>query len=68
MLHLAITPSILDKKLASNINNFVYFFIAHSRNFENMTSKEEMGKKELGVLEGSQSPQSCRCMTIFGDA
>ena len=47
MIHLAITPSVLDKKLTSNVNSLVQFFIEHSRMFHNMTAEEEMGEEEL---------------------
>ena len=47
MIHLAITPSVLDKKLASSVNSLDQFFIAHSRNYSNMTAEEEMGEEEL---------------------
>ena len=47
MLHLTISSSILDEELASDVNNFVYFFIVNSRNFEKMTAKEEMSEEEL---------------------
>ena len=39
MIHLAITPSVLDKKLASNVNSLVQYFVAHSRNLHNMTAE-----------------------------
>ena len=47
MINLAITPSVLDKKLASKVNSLDQFFIAHSRNGHNMTAEEEMGEEEL---------------------
>ena len=48
MIHLANTPSVLDKKLTSNVNSLDdQFFIAHSRNYHNMTAEEEMGEEEL---------------------
>ena len=47
MIHLAISPSVLDNKLASNANSLDQFFIAHSRNCRKMTAEEEMGEKEL---------------------
>ena len=47
MIHLATTPSVLDKKLASNVNSLDQFFIAHYRNCHNMTAEEEMGEEEL---------------------
>ena len=47
MIHLAITPGVLDKKLASNVNSLDQFFIAHSINCHNMTAEEEMSEEEL---------------------
>ena len=47
MIHLAITPGVLEKKLASNVNSLDHFFIAHSRNGHNMTAEEEMSEEEL---------------------
>ena len=47
MIHLAITPGVLDTKLASNVNSLDQFFIAHSKNCHNMTAEEEMSEEEL---------------------
>ena len=51
MIHLAITPSVLDKKLAGNVNSPDQFSIEqwreHSRNCHNVTTEEDMGEEEL---------------------
>ena len=46
-IHLAITPGVLDKKLASNVNSIDQVFIAHSINGHNMSAEEEMIEEEL---------------------
>ena len=47
MIHLAITPGVPDKTLASKVNSLDQFSIAHSRNCHSMTAEEEMGEEEL---------------------
>ena len=47
MIHLAITPGVLDKKLASNVNSLDQSSLRNSRNCHNMTAEEELSEEEL---------------------